>query len=225
MSDKELEEYINKIEPNFDSHLEKGTIEMSNEYYNLLEEKMVRLINKNQELKKHLELPEHCNLKTIEDYKSYYEDATKEEILKDTYIDYCAYVNLAHRYAELKKQLERINEQISCLRRSIERKEERIIDLQYERIPYTNEYVDKLLNQQKEFINYLEDKIDICDGFLDTVKSDLRNTPYRVMSSKKTYIANRIKENEIAHKVYKEILQKYKCIIGVLDEKSNNISS
>ena len=55
MSDKELEEYINKIEPNFDSHLEKGTIEMSIEYYNLLEEKMVRIINKNQELKKQLE--------------------------------------------------------------------------------------------------------------------------------------------------------------------------
>ena len=53
--DKELEEYINKIEPNFDSHLEKGTIEMSNEYYKLLEEKMARLINKNQELKKQLE--------------------------------------------------------------------------------------------------------------------------------------------------------------------------
>ena len=55
MSDEELEEYINKIEPNFNSHLKKGTIEMSNEYYNLLEEKMVRLINKNQELKKELE--------------------------------------------------------------------------------------------------------------------------------------------------------------------------
>ena len=54
MSDKELEEYINKIEPNFNSHLEKGTIEMSNEYYNLLEEKMVRLINKNQELKERI---------------------------------------------------------------------------------------------------------------------------------------------------------------------------
>ena len=54
MSDKELEEYINKIEPNFDSHFEKGTIEMSNEYYNLLEEKMARLINKNQELKEQL---------------------------------------------------------------------------------------------------------------------------------------------------------------------------
>lgn len=48
MSDEELEEYINKIEPNFDSHLEKGTIEMSNEYYNLLEEKMARLINENK---------------------------------------------------------------------------------------------------------------------------------------------------------------------------------
>ena len=109
--------------------------------------------------------------------------------------------------------------------RSIERKEERIIDLQYERIPYTNEYVDKLLNQQKEFISYLENEINICDCFLDTVKSCLRNTPYRVMSSKKTYITNRIKENEIAQKVYKEILQKYKSIIGVLDEKSNNIPS
>ena len=60
MSDKELEEYINKIEPNFNSHLEKGTIEMSNEYYNLLEEKMVRLINKNQELKSQLKGTTHC---------------------------------------------------------------------------------------------------------------------------------------------------------------------
>ena len=61
MSDKELEEYINKIEPNFDSHLEKGTIEMSNEYYNLLEEKMVRLINKNQKLKERIEYLERSN--------------------------------------------------------------------------------------------------------------------------------------------------------------------
>lgn len=122
---------------------------------------------------------------------------------------------------KLKKQLESANEQISYLRRSIERKEERIIDLQYERIPYKNEYVDKLLNQQKEFISYLENEINICDCFLDTVKSCLRNTPYRVMSSKKTYITNRIKENEIAQKVYKEILQKYKSIIGVLDDKTN----
>lgn len=167
--------------------LPKEDIETIQGYVEMIEEE-------NQELKKHLELPEHCNLKTIEDYKSYYEDATKEEILKDTYIDYCAYVNLAHRYAELKKQLERINEQISCLRRSIERKEERIIDLQYERIPYTNEYVDKLLNQQKEFVNYLENMLDDENDIFSVVR-------------------------------VKDVLQKYKSIIGVLDEKSNNISS
>ena len=72
MSDKELEEYINKIEPNFDSHLEKGTIEMSNEYYNLLEEKMIRLINKNQELKTKIENAiEYIN--KYESIKAYYE--------------------------------------------------------------------------------------------------------------------------------------------------------
>ena len=65
MSDEELEAYIKTIDPNFDSHLEKGTIEMSNEYYNLLEEKMARIINKNKELKKQFEEKENnaCNWK------------------------------------------------------------------------------------------------------------------------------------------------------------------
>ena len=67
---------------------------------------MQTLLKENQELKKHLKLPKACNLKTLEDYKSYYEDTTREQILEDTYIEYCAYVNLAHRYSELKKQLE-----------------------------------------------------------------------------------------------------------------------
>lgn len=55
MNDEELEKYIRTVNPNFDSHLEKGTIEMSDEYYNLLEERMVRLINKNENLKKQIE--------------------------------------------------------------------------------------------------------------------------------------------------------------------------
>ena len=74
--------------------------------------------------------------------------------------------------------------------------------------------------QQKEFIKYLEYKIDICDSFLDTIKSDLQEISYRVMSANKTYITTQIKENEIAHKVYEEILQKYKEIIGVSDENN-----
>lgn len=68
--------------------------------------------------------------------------------------------------------------------------------------------------QQKEFIKYLENRIDICDGFLDTVKSDLQEISYGAISVNKTYITTRIKENEIAHKVYEEILRKYKEIIG-----------
>lgn len=100
----------------------------------------------------------------------------------------------------LKKQLEDANEQISYLHRSIERKEDTIIDLQYERIPYTNEYVDKLLNQQKEFIKYLEDEKDRLASVCSSICED--------------------KFDEAD-----DILQKYKEIIGVLDEKSNNISS
>lgn len=80
---------------------------------------------------------------------------------------------------------------------------------------YTNyyNYVQEIENQQKEFVNYLENRIDICDGFLDTVKSDLQETPYGVISANED-ITTRIKENETAHKVYEEILQKYKEIIG-----------
>lgn len=52
MNDKELDDYMKTINPNFNIHIGKRTIEMNNEYYNLLREKTVRLINENQELKK-----------------------------------------------------------------------------------------------------------------------------------------------------------------------------
>lgn len=60
MTNEELDNYMKTVNLNFDSHIEKGTIEMSNEYYNLLEEKMARLINENQELKKQLEDMTDC---------------------------------------------------------------------------------------------------------------------------------------------------------------------
>ena len=109
MSDKELEEYINKIEPNFDSHLEKGTIEMSNEYYNLLEEKMARLINKNELLKKQLEELKSTN-------KVLSEELTKDKILKQDCLTTCCGIPIGD--------------------------------------------IPKLINQQKEFISYLENEKD-----------------------------------------------------------------
>ena len=75
------------------------------------------------------------------------------------------FIDMTHMNTELleenqtlKKQLENKNKQIEYLRRGIERKEDTIIDLQNERIPYTNEYVCKLKIQQKEFIEWLEEK-------------------------------------------------------------------
>ena len=68
----------------------------------------LKLVNENERLKKHLEVPETCNLKTLIDYADYYKDLDKAQILADTYIDYCAYVNLAHRYSELETQLKEL---------------------------------------------------------------------------------------------------------------------
>ena len=84
---------------------------------------------------------------------------------------------------------------------------------------YLQDKNNNLETQQKEFINYLENRIDICDGFLDTVKSDLQEILYGVISANEN-ITTRIIENETAHKIYEEILQKYKSIIGVLDENT-----
>lgn len=72
----------------------------------------------------------------------------------------------------------------------------------------------KLINQQKEFMEYINEKIDICDGFIDTIRSDLENISYGGRIAGKTYIANEIMKNEVAKKTLEEILSKYKSIIG-----------
>lgn len=74
--------------------------------------------------------------------------------------------------------------------------------------------VQKVENQQKEFIEYMEDKLSMCDSILDTIKSDLEEVSYVGRASGKTYIAPQIMKNETARKCYKEILSKYKEIIG-----------
>ena len=74
-------------------------------------------------------------------------------------------------------------------------------------------------NQQKEFIEYINEKIDICDGFIDTIRSDLEEISYGGRSCGKTYIANEIMKNEVAKKILEEILSKYKEIIGANNAK------
>ena len=43
-----------------------------------------------------------------------------------------------------------LKEQVDYLRRSIERKEETIMELERERVPYANEYVEKLKQENKQ---------------------------------------------------------------------------
>ena len=50
--------------------------------------------------------------------------------------------------ADIKNQ--ELKEQVDYLRRSIERKEETIMELENERVPYANEYVEKLKQENKQ---------------------------------------------------------------------------
>ena len=43
-----------------------------------------------------------------------------------------------------------LKEQVNCLRRSIERQVETITELEHERVPYANEYVEKLKQENKQ---------------------------------------------------------------------------
>ena len=43
-----------------------------------------------------------------------------------------------------------LKKQVDCLRRSIERKEETIVELERERVPYANEYVEELKQENKQ---------------------------------------------------------------------------
>lgn len=117
------------------------------------------LIKENQELKKHLKVPENCNLKTLEDYKNYYEDTTREQILEDSYIDYCAYVNLAHRYSKLEKQLEEYQKDIKDLDNQNKRA--------FENMQLNQLKVCNMIKQQKEFIKWLEDEIKLQEEIND----------------------------------------------------------
>lgn len=154
----------------------------------------VDIQRENQELKKHLEVPETCNLKTLEDYKRYYEDTTKEQILADTYIEYCAYVNLAHRYSELKKQLEN-NLKINVADHK-----------------YASDCEDKVIileTQKKEFIKYLEDEIKELQKIKET------ELDYDILQD---VISQLLVFEDVLQK-YKETIEPYQKRINELEKK------
>ena len=132
---------------------------------------------------------------------------------------------------ELKKQLESANEQISYLRRSIERKEETIIELEHERVPYENEYVEELKKQ-------LEEKENIACNWKDSCLENAGKIEKLENQQKKfiDYLENEIKERKIQILGYhpttqllieqiieteKMVLSKYQEIIAEVKNENN----
>lgn len=103
------------------------------------------------------------------------------------------------------------------LKKQLEEERNKVREYSYKLSNFRSEETYK--NQQKEFIEYINEKIDICDGFIDTVRSDLEEISYGGRITGKTYIANEIMKNEVAKKILEEILSKYKEIIGGKDVK------
>ena len=123
-----------------------------------------------------------------------------------------------------------LKEQVDYLRRSIERKEETIIELEHERVPYENEYVEELKKQlqerpkeyvfignaqnktrdfinqitkdNKEFKNQQKEFIEYMNKTIEELECDDVDD-----EEMKGYLIQRID-------IFKEILSKYKEILG-----------
>ena len=89
------------------------------------------------------------------------EGLTREEIEKMGYtLDEEWFVEVPDdevlNYEKLKEENQQLKEQVEYLRRSIERKESTIIELEQEKVPYTNKYVKHLEQQLKQKRRYFK---------------------------------------------------------------------
>ena len=72
--------------------------------------------------------------------------------------------------------------------------------------------VQKVENQQKEFIEWLENEIKECDAYSKYIKKKVKELKPRRLG--KTYLTVQMMKNEIEKECYKDSLSKYKEIIG-----------
>lgn len=78
-------------------------------------------------------------------------------------------------------------------------------------LPYSTGYKKAIKdkeNQQKDFIEYMNKTIEDCNNYSKYIEKKTKELHGR--SCGKTYIANEIMKNEVAKKILKEILSKYK---------------
>ena len=168
------------------------------------------------------------NIPVITDREKIYDKCENMEQLFDNY-----YLPLLDKHYsktyELQRENQSLKEQVDYLRRSIERKEETIIDLEQERVPYTNEYVEELqkelneenlqcskyaienqdLKEQKlEWINLLNMFKNQQKEFIDDLTSNINLMKKEPMM---------FQESCIQCKLLEETLLKYKEITGHQD--------
>lgn len=87
-------------------------------------------------------------------------------------------------YEELKKENQQLKEQVAYMRRSIERKEEQMIDLQHERVPIVDEEKQELIDYLKKEIKEQEHKKDTSHCGLDIVYANGKIKSYQEILSK-----------------------------------------
>ena len=71
-----------------------------------------------------------------------------------------------------------LKEQVDYLRRSIERKEETIAELENERVPYANEYVEKLKQENKQLKEAIDRAIEELKKGLHELDTRRRDDVY-----------------------------------------------
>ena len=74
------------------------------------------------------------------------------------------YLDCTHRNTELLEESQELKEQISYLRRDIDRRDAKITELEDERVPYTNEYVNKVKEVLNKAKSKLEEGIRFCEN-------------------------------------------------------------
>ena len=188
MNNEEIHNLL-KIENDKTTIFTNKELKIKNDYINELEaykynldRDYLRLEKENKELKEQNE--------TIQEkFKEWKKDIEKERKFYLCERD-CAfrlkeskkYLSYTQQIEKLKQENQELKEQVDYLRRSIERKEEIIIDLQNERIPYTNEYVAKLENQQKYFIEYLTSYIKLLSDDPDYIEERQKDILEEILS-------------------------------------------
>lgn len=211
---------MNNLLNNYGCGLSDKELEMLSQLFLKLETGKIEIIEFTKPIEKYLDVDEiYKENQELKEKIETYEDP-EDLTLMFMYCDEKA----KDKIRELEKQLEEYQLQNIDLRADIMIqkksfpnkliKDKTFYDL------YDMPTYEDLLNQQKEFIEYLTKKIDMCDGAIDVMKSDLEEISYGGRIAGKTYIANKIMENENAKKCFTEILSTYKEIIGVSNENN-----